>query len=68
MADQGSPDAMGRQARDHPPKGVINRPHCGIAQAAAIAHSWHPAKLVIRASFVGGYNNSISLKLPEIRI
>jgi len=37
MADNGSADVMGRQARDRPPKGVIDRPHCGIAPGAAIA-------------------------------
>ncbi|XGB42139.1 MAG: hypothetical protein LVS60_18575 [Nodosilinea sp. LVE1205-7] len=36
MTDQGSADVMGRQARDRPPKGVIDRPHCGIAPGAAI--------------------------------
>ena len=67
-ANNGSAEVMGRQARDRPPNGGIDRLNCGIALGAAIAHSWHPTKLVIRASFVGGYNNSISLKLPEIRI
>ncbi|MFM7220960.1 MAG: hypothetical protein ACKO21_12250 [Nodosilinea sp.] len=36
-ADQGSADVTGRQARDRPPKGVINRPNCDIALGAAIA-------------------------------
>ena len=39
MADQGSPDAMGRQARDRPPNRVIDRPNGDIARATAIAPS-----------------------------
>ncbi len=37
MADQGSAEVMGSQARDRPPKGGIDRPSCEIARAAAIA-------------------------------
>ncbi|XGB41593.1 MAG: hypothetical protein LVS60_15200 [Nodosilinea sp. LVE1205-7] len=37
MADQGSPDAMGRQACDRPPKGVIDRPNWDTALGAAIS-------------------------------
>ena len=36
-ADQGSADVMGRQARDRPPKGVMDRLHWDIAPGAAIA-------------------------------
>ena len=35
MADQGSAEVMGRQARDRPPKGVMDRLNCDIAQGAA---------------------------------
>ncbi len=35
MADQGSAEVMGRQARDRPPKGVIDRPNWDIAPGAA---------------------------------
>ncbi len=37
MADQGSAEVMGRQARDRPPKGVIDCLNGDIALGAAIA-------------------------------
>ena len=37
MTDQGSPDVMGRQVRDRPPKGVMDCPNGEIAPGAAIS-------------------------------
>jgi len=37
MADQDSPDAMGRQARDRPPNGIMERLNWDIAPGAAIS-------------------------------
>ena len=36
-ADQGCAEVMGRQARDRPPKGVMDRPNGDIARATEIA-------------------------------
>ena len=37
VTHEGPPKVMGRQARDRPPKGVMDRLNCEVARAAAIA-------------------------------
>ena len=63
MADQGSPDAMGRQARDRPPKGVIDRLNWDIALGAAIA----PPLLLLGLGLLPGLSPTAAAIDGELR-
>ena len=64
MADNGSPDAMGRQARDRPPKGVMDCPNGDIALGAAIA----PPLLLLGLGLLPGLNPTAPSTKTEPRV